>query len=91
MVGWHHQHNGHEFEQTPGDSEGKGSLECCNPWGSQIDGHDLVTEQQKNVRELYLRTSTYAPMHVVMLLKVRKKKILKEATEKEKLCTREKG
>ena len=27
MVGWHHQLNGHEFEQTPGDSEGQGSLE----------------------------------------------------------------
>ena len=26
MVGWHHQLNGHEFEQTPGDSEGQGSL-----------------------------------------------------------------
>ena len=25
-VGWHHQLNGHEFEQTPGDSEGQGSL-----------------------------------------------------------------
>ena len=32
MVGWHH-HNGHEFEQTPGDSEGQGSLVCCSPWG----------------------------------------------------------
>ena len=31
MVGWHHQLNGHEFEQTPGDSEGQGSLECCSP------------------------------------------------------------
>ena len=28
MVGWHHQVNGHEFEQTPGDSEGQGSLAC---------------------------------------------------------------
>ena len=26
MVGWHHQFNGHEFEQTPGDSEGQGRL-----------------------------------------------------------------
>ena len=26
MVGWHHQLNGHEFEQTPGDGEGQGSL-----------------------------------------------------------------
>ena len=33
MVGWHHQLNGHEFEQTWGDSEGQGSLACCNPWG----------------------------------------------------------
>ena len=33
MVGWHHQLNGHEFEQAPGDSEGQGSLACCNPWG----------------------------------------------------------
>ena len=28
MVGWHHQLNGHEFEQTPGDSEGQRSLMC---------------------------------------------------------------
>ena len=28
MVGWHHLLNGHEFEQTPGDSGGQGSLAC---------------------------------------------------------------
>ena len=33
MVGWHHQLNGHEFEQTPGDSEGQESRACCRPWG----------------------------------------------------------
>ena len=32
-VGWHHQLNGHEFEETPADSEGQGSLACCSPWG----------------------------------------------------------
>ena len=32
MVGWHHQLNGHEFEQTPGDSEGQGSLTYYSPW-----------------------------------------------------------
>ena len=32
MVGWHHQLNGHEFEETPGDGEGQGSLACCSPW-----------------------------------------------------------
>ena len=33
MVGWHYQLNGHELEQTPGDSEGEGSQACCSPWG----------------------------------------------------------
>ena len=32
-VGWHHWLNGHEFEQTLGDSEGQGSHVCCSPWG----------------------------------------------------------
>ena len=31
MVGWHLQLSGHESEQTPGDSEGQGSLACCSP------------------------------------------------------------
>ena len=29
---WYHCFNGHEFEQTPGDCEGQGSLVCCHPW-----------------------------------------------------------
>jgi len=33
MVRWHYQLDGHEFEQILGDSEGQGSLVCCNPWG----------------------------------------------------------
>ena len=33
MVGCHHRLNGHDFEQTLGDSEGQGSLACCSPWG----------------------------------------------------------
>ena len=33
MVEWHHQLNGHEFEQTLGDSEGWGNLACCSLWG----------------------------------------------------------
>ena len=32
MVGWHHQFNGHEFEQTLGDGDGQGSLACCGSW-----------------------------------------------------------
>ena len=33
MVGWHHQLNGHEFEETPGVGDGQGGLECCTPLG----------------------------------------------------------
>ena len=32
MAGRHHQLNGHEFKQIPGDTEGQGSLACCNLW-----------------------------------------------------------
>ena len=38
MVGWHHQRDGHEFEQAPGHSEGQGSLVCCSPWGHKESG-----------------------------------------------------
>ena len=31
MVGWHHRHNGHAFEQALEDGEGQGSLACCSP------------------------------------------------------------
>ena len=35
VVGWYYRLNGHEFEQTQGNSEGQGSLACCSPWGSK--------------------------------------------------------
>ena len=45
MVGWHHQLNGHEVEQSPGDSEGQGSLVCCSTWSrNEFD----TTEWLKN-------------------------------------------
>ena len=33
MVGWHHQLNGHEFEEAHGNGEGQGNLACFSPWG----------------------------------------------------------
>ena len=36
----------HEFDQTPGDSEGQGSLMCCSSWGCRVR-HDLVTDQRQ--------------------------------------------
>ena len=32
MVGWHHQLDGHEFEQALGVNDGQESLMCCSPW-----------------------------------------------------------
>ena len=46
MAGWLHLLNGHEFEQTPGDSEGQGSMVCCSPWG-HIESD--MTEELKNI------------------------------------------
>ena len=47
MVGWHHQLNRHEFEQTPGDSEGQGSLVCYSPWGHKE--LDMTQSLNKNI------------------------------------------
>ena len=41
-----HQLDGHDFEQTPGDSEGQGSLVCCSLWG----GEESDTTEQLNSR-----------------------------------------
>ena len=42
MVGWHHQLDGHEFEQAPGVGDAQGSLACCNPWGcKELDMTEL--------------------------------------------------
>ena len=46
MVGWHHQLDGHEFEQALGVGEGQGSLVCCSSWGyKELD----MTEQLNNI------------------------------------------
>ena len=44
MLGWHHWLNGHEFEQTPGDSEGQGRLMCYIQSMGLQSQTDLVTE-----------------------------------------------
>ena len=51
MVRSHHQHNGHEFEQTLGDSGGQRSRACYSPWGHRVR-HYLATEQQQEFTNL---------------------------------------
>ena len=59
MVGWHHRLSGHEFEKTPGDSEGQGSLACCSPWSLQRVRHGLATEQQHFNKSHYIMNYSY--------------------------------
>ena len=49
---WLDRLNGHEFEQTAGDSEGQGSLACCSPWGhKELD----ATEQLNNTNQYKIK------------------------------------
>ena len=51
IVGMASQLNGHEFVQTPGDSEGQGSLVCCSPWGRKELN---MTERLNDNKEKYI-------------------------------------
>ena len=48
MVGWHHRLDGHEFEQTPGDSEGQGSLGCRSPQDCQRSDTNMTERLSNN-------------------------------------------
>ena len=49
MVGWYHQLNGDESEQTSGDSEGQGRQACCSPWGcKELDMTEWLNRNNKN-------------------------------------------
>ena len=50
MLGWYHRLNGHDFEQTPGDGEGQGSLACCSPWGRK----EFYMIEQLNNNNIYI-------------------------------------
>ena len=47
MIGWHHQLNEHEFEQTLGIGDGQGSMTCCSPWGCKES--DTLKKRKKKV------------------------------------------
>ena len=59
------QLNGHEFEQTPGNSEAQGSLVCCSPWGLE-ESDATENEQQRcgNSKFSSLRSHHGFPQHL---------------------------
>ena len=56
MIGSHHQLDEHEFEQPPGDGEGRGSLGCCSPWGRrESDTTEQLDSNSNSNNPLLLR------------------------------------
>ena len=50
-VEWHHQLNGQNFEQTPGDREGQGKLVCYSSWGHKES--DMTKQLNNNTQFFY--------------------------------------
>ena len=44
MAGWHHQLDGHEFDQTLGVSDGQRSVACCSPWSREESDTTELTD-----------------------------------------------
>ena len=62
MVGWHHQLNGHKFEQALGVGDGQGSLACSSPWGhKELDMTELLSNNSEfsNLLKTYLLDDIY--------------------------------
>ena len=64
MVGWHHQLDGHEFEQAPRVGDGQGSLVCCSPWGHKES--DMT--EQLNWSKLNLQMNIIYPSFTSLYL-----------------------
>ena len=58
MVGWHHQLDGHEFEQAPGDGEGQGSLVCHSPRGRKESGMTEWLDNNKQASLIFIKSLT---------------------------------
>ena len=50
VAGRHHRFNRDEFQQTPGNSGGQGSLTCCSPWGHK----ELGTTERVDNKSIYI-------------------------------------
>ena len=56
MVRWHHQPNGHEFEQALGVGDEQVGMACCSPWGREELN---MTELLNNNNLLYCKTKYF--------------------------------
>ena len=61
-VRWHHQLNGHEFEQAPGAGDGQGGVVCCRPWGRKES--DMT--EQLNQTELSSQQEAWCMLNIML-------------------------
>ena len=70
MIGCHHQLKGYEFEQTPRDGEGQGSLACCHPWGhKESDMTERLNNKGMNLICLLSCEASILTLHVQWIAK----------------------
>ena len=82
MVGWHHQLNGHEFEQILGDGEGQESLACCSSW--DCEESNMTYQLHNNKIHIYIYIFIYNLFAYFCKVKYKKNKpeINEKTTEK---------
>ena len=64
MVEWHHQLDGHEFEQAPGVGNAQGSLASCSPWGLK------ESETSERLNWTYLKGKDHALLMFIFLKQI---------------------
>ena len=67
MAEWHHQLNGHEFEQTLGDGEGQGSLACFSPWVHKLSDWKTKTSEKYLQYQILVRMSRHWVFHALLV------------------------
>ena len=66
MFRWHHRLEGHEFEQTLGDSDAQGSLACCSPWGHKESDVTQRTTTKCDLSDIM--SGFFTPMPALVLV-----------------------
>ena len=66
MAGWHHRLDGHESEQTLGNSEGQGILVCCSPWGHKES--DMTEQLNSNLTGIYSLLMSLKPLYYMQVI-----------------------
>ena len=60
MAGWHHQLDGHEFEQAPAVGDGQGSLSCYSPWGHK------ESDKTEQLNQIYIYIGVYIYIYSII-------------------------